>query len=61
MRIVDIKEATVPISRYDDPSLPSGGLDSSIVAIVTDVVRNGKPVTGFETRPALRDLLATLH
>lgn len=47
MRIVAIRERTVPLSRYADPTLPSGGLDTSIVAVVTDVVRNGKPVTGY--------------
>jgi hypothetical protein len=26
MRIVDIRERAVPISRYRDPSLPLGGL-----------------------------------
>ncbi len=47
MRIVDIREASVPISRYEDASLPSGGLTTSIVAIVTDVIREGKPVVGY--------------
>jgi L-alanine-DL-glutamate epimerase-like enolase superfamily enzyme len=47
MRIVDIREHTVPISRYRDPSFPSGGLTTSIVALVTDVVRDGRPVVGF--------------
>ncbi len=47
MRIVDIREASVPISRYQDASLPSGGLTTSIVAIVTDVIREGKPVVGY--------------
>ncbi len=47
MRIVDIRERSVDISRYDDPAVPSGGLTTSIVALTTDVVRNGKPVVGF--------------
>ncbi len=47
MRIVDIRERTVPISRYADPALPSGGLTTSIVAVVTDAVRDGEPVTGY--------------
>ena len=29
MRIVDIRELSVPISRYADPSVPSGGLTTS--------------------------------
>ncbi len=47
MRIVDIRERTVPISRYADPVLPSGGLTTSIVALITDVVRDGRPVIGY--------------
>lgn len=47
MRIVDIREQTIPISRYSDPQIPSGGLNTTVVAIVTDVHRNGAPVVGF--------------
>lgn len=47
MRVVDIRQGVVPISRYMDPDVPSGGLDTSIVAIVTDVVRDGRPVVGY--------------
>ena len=47
MRIVDIREKSVDISRYGDASIPSGGLTTSIVAVVTDVVRHGKPVVGY--------------
>ena len=47
MRIIDIRERTVPISRYGDPSIPSGGLDTSVVAVVTDVMRDGAPVVGY--------------
>src|SRR3989442_10706810 len=47
MRILDIREKTVPISRYADPGLPSGGLTTSIVAVVTDMQRDGKPVIGY--------------
>ncbi len=47
MRIVDIRERTVDLSRYVDPLVPSGGLTTSIVALTTDVMRHGKPVTGF--------------
>lgn len=46
MRIVDIRERTFAISRYADPSLPTGGLTTSAVTIVTDVIRNGKPIQG---------------
>ena len=47
VRIVDIRERTVAISRYADPAIPSGGLTTSIVAVVTDAVRDGKPVVGY--------------
>ncbi|HTZ81302.1 MAG TPA: enolase C-terminal domain-like protein [Stellaceae bacterium] len=47
MRIVDIRERSVPISRYADPAMPSGGLTTSIVAVVMDVTRNGRPVIGY--------------
>ncbi len=47
MRIVEIRERSIPISRYCDTSLPSGGLTTSIVAISTDVFRDGKPVVGY--------------
>jgi len=47
MRIVHVIERSVPISRYAEPALASGGLTTSIVALRTDVVRNGKPVVGY--------------
>lgn len=47
MRVVDIRERSVDLSRYRDPSIPSGGLTTSIVALTTDVVRNGRPVVGY--------------
>lgn len=47
MRIVDIRHGVVPISRHADPGLPSGGLDTSIVAVVTDVAREGRRVVGY--------------
>lgn len=47
MRITAVREQAVPISRYADPALPSGGLTTSIVALTTDVIRNGKPVIGY--------------
>jgi L-alanine-DL-glutamate epimerase-like enolase superfamily enzyme len=47
MRIVGIQERSVAISRYRDPSIPSGGLTTSIVAVTTDVMRAGRPVVGY--------------
>ena len=47
MRIVAIAERTIPVSRYADPRLPSGGLTTSLVAVTTDVRRDGRPVVGY--------------
>src|SRR5260370_25292228 len=47
MRIVGIAEKSVDMSRSRDPTIPSGGLTTSIVALTTDVVREGKPVIGY--------------
>jgi L-alanine-DL-glutamate epimerase-like enolase superfamily enzyme len=47
MRIVDIRERSVAISRHLDPALASGGLTTSIVAVITDVMRDGGPVIGW--------------
>jgi len=47
VRITDIRERPVRISRYRDPDIPSGGLTTSLVAVVTDVVRAGQPVVGY--------------
>ena len=47
MRIVEVRERTIPISRYADPAVPSGGLTTSAVAVITDVIRGGRPVIGY--------------
>ncbi len=47
MRITDIRERTIPVSRYADPGNSSGTLTTSLIAVVTDVMRAGKPVVGF--------------
>lgn len=47
MRIVNVLEAPVALSRYADPALVPGDLDTSVVAVVTDVVRDGRPVIGL--------------
>jgi L-alanine-DL-glutamate epimerase-like enolase superfamily enzyme len=47
MRIVEVRERTLPISRYADPAIPSGGLTTSAVAVITDVVRGGRRVIGY--------------
>jgi hypothetical protein len=44
MRIVDIQERSIAISRYADSAIPSAGLTTSLVALVTDVKRAGSPI-----------------
>jgi len=47
VRIIDLREVSLPISRYADSSLSSGGLNTSMLALITDVIRDGKPVVGY--------------
>jgi L-alanine-DL-glutamate epimerase-like enolase superfamily enzyme len=48
LRIVDIREAVVPIqSQIRNAYIDFSQMTVSILALVTDVVRNGKPVVGF--------------
>ncbi len=48
MRIVDIREAVVPISsEISNAFIDFSKMTASVVAVVTDVVRDGKPVVGY--------------
>ena len=47
VRIVDVRECSVPISRFADPALPGGGLTTSLVAVVTAARRDGARVVGY--------------
>ncbi|TWF77433.1 L-alanine-DL-glutamate epimerase-like enolase superfamily enzyme [Pseudonocardia hierapolitana] len=47
MRIVGVRERTVPISRYATGEAIGGDLDTTAVAVVTDVLRDGEPIVGF--------------
>jgi D(-)-tartrate dehydratase len=48
MRIIDIRETAIPLkSDLTNSSFDFTEMTTSIVAVVTDVVRDGKPVTGF--------------
>ncbi len=48
MRIVDIRETAVPLnSKLANSSIDFSEMTTSVVAVITDVVRNGKPVCGF--------------
>lgn len=48
MKIVEIREKTVPISSsIRNAYIDFSKMNLSLVAVVTDVVRNGKPVIGY--------------
>ena len=48
MRIVDIRECAVPLkSNIRNSSFDFSEMTTSVVAVVTDVMRDGKPVVGF--------------
>jgi L-alanine-DL-glutamate epimerase-like enolase superfamily enzyme len=48
MRIVDIRETAVPLnSTLANSSIDFSEMTTSVVAVITDVMRDGKPVTGF--------------
>jgi len=48
LRIVDIREAVVPIqSQIRNAYIDFSQMTVSILALITDVVRDGKPVVGF--------------
>jgi L-alanine-DL-glutamate epimerase-like enolase superfamily enzyme len=48
MRIVDIRECAVPLkSDIRNSSFDFSEMTTSVVAVLTDVVRDGRPVTGF--------------
>src|SRR5438105_12631278 len=48
MRIVDIREHAVPLkSDIRNSSFDFSEMTTSVVAVITDVVRDGKPIVGF--------------
>ena len=48
MRIVDIRETAIPLkSRLANSSIDFSEMTTSVVAVITDVIRSGKPVCGF--------------
>ena len=48
MRIVDIREAVVPISSpIRNAYIDFSKMTASVVAVVTDVQRDGRPVVGY--------------
>src|SRR5215510_993708 len=48
MRIVDIRETAIPLkSELKNSSFDFTEMTTSVVAVITDIKREGKPVTGF--------------
>jgi L-alanine-DL-glutamate epimerase-like enolase superfamily enzyme len=48
MRILDIRETAIPLkSELKNSSFDFTEMTTSVVAVLTDVVRDGRPVTGF--------------
>src|SRR5262249_60480514 len=48
MRIVDIRERAIPLkSDLKNSSFDFSEMTTSVVAVVTDVMRGGRPVAGF--------------
>ena len=48
MRIVDIRECAVPLkSNIRNSSFDFSEMTTSVVAVITDVMRDGRPVVGF--------------
>ena len=48
MRITDIRETAVPLnSSLANSSIDFSEMTTSVVAVITDVVRDGEPVKGF--------------
>ncbi|MFZ3353509.1 MAG: enolase C-terminal domain-like protein [Xanthobacteraceae bacterium] len=48
MRIVDIRETAIPLnSSLANSSFNFSEMTTSVVAVMTDVVRDGKPIVGF--------------
>src|ERR1700684_896528 len=48
MRITDIRETAIPLnSTLANSSIDFSEMTTSVVAVITDVVREGAPVVGF--------------
>jgi L-alanine-DL-glutamate epimerase-like enolase superfamily enzyme len=48
MRILDIRETAIPLrSELKNSSFDFTEMTTSVVAVITDVMRDGRPVTGF--------------
>jgi D(-)-tartrate dehydratase len=48
MRIIDIKETAVPLNLdMRNAVFDFSEMTTSVVAVITDVIRNGKPVVGY--------------
>ena len=55
MRIVDIRECAIPLnSNIRNSSIDFSEMTTSVVAVITDVMREGAPVAGFAFNSAGR-------
>src|SRR5438093_303341 len=62
MRIVDIRETAIPLkSQLANSSFDFTEMTSSVVAVITDVVRDGRPVVGFAFNSTGRYAMAKIR
>src|ERR1700693_4710041 len=55
MRIVDIRETAIPLkSTLANSSIDFSEMTTSVVAVITDVIRGAKPVCGFAFNSTVR-------
>lgn len=47
MRIQEVRERSIPLSRYAGVAAATCGLSTSLVAVLTDTVRDGRRVVGY--------------
>ena len=47
MQVREIRERSVPLSRYADRSIASAALSTSVVAVLTDMNAGDGPLTGY--------------
>ena len=57
MRIREIRERTVPISRYQDPAIPSGGLRDGATLVHGAATPPDAPGIGVEAKAGLMALI----
>ena len=62
MRIVDIREIAIPLkSQLRNSGFDFSEMTTSVVAVITDVVRNGKPIAGYAFNPITKAWLPEIN